>query len=159
MDFTGVGKSSLINLLLGENRASTSDAAKGCTFEVSVYEDHINKNIFYDTVGLNEPRKGTVSAKEALRSLTKLLRTIESGVNLMIFVIRKGRITDTMATNYAVFVHGICGNKVPVVLAVTGCEADADADSWYLENQVSTQLPKSIHLKRRKTSQLLLPLS
>lgn len=50
--FLGSGKSSLVNLLLGQNRADVSDKAVGCTFNFQKYETP-NFNL-YDTVGLSE---------------------------------------------------------------------------------------------------------
>lgn len=131
---TGSGKSSLVNLILGRAVANTSDAATGCTFESKAYTAE-NGDMLFDTVGLNEAAKGTVSAKDALKELVKLFKSLSSGVNLIIFVVRKGRITEAMAKNYAIFARGICQGKVPVMLAISGCELDEEDGGWFQENK------------------------
>jgi len=123
-------------MMFGKPVATISDAAVGCTFECKKYSNEELAITFFDTVGLNEPNKGTVSAKDALTGLIMLLKSLETGVNLLVFVIRKEKITETMVKNYAVFSNGICDRKVPVVLAGSGCELEENPLTWYNENEV-----------------------
>lgn len=122
-------------MLVGKDVAVTSDKATGCTFESMAYKDK-RGNMYFDTVGLNEASKGTVTARESLSALVKLLKSLKDGVNLIIFVIKKGRITETMQKNYAIFVNGVCQDRVPVILAISGMELEQDPEKWYKENQV-----------------------
>lgn len=116
--------------MIGKDEAKISEDAAGCSFESMMYTDD-DGNCFFDTVGLNASVKGTVSAKDAMAGLVKLFKSLESGVNVIVFMIRKGRITETMVDNYTIFVRDICQRKVPVVMAVSGCELDSEDKPWF----------------------------
>ncbi len=75
---TNVGKTSLCNLLLGCNEA-TSSSAMGCTFETKCLtgSDPLGNNYaFWDTCGLNEPSGGTVDKKKAILKLDQKMVTL-----------------------------------------------------------------------------------
>ncbi|XP_037026310.1 uncharacterized protein LOC119067440 [Bradysia coprophila] len=130
---TGSGKSSLVNLLLRQDEAKVSDKAVGCTFNFKKYETpHFN---LYDTVGLSEGREGTLKQSQAIKQLVRLLKSLEEGVSLLVFVIEKGRIKKSMENNYRLFIEGICMKKVPVVLGITHCEMENERGQWWNENK------------------------
>ncbi|CAF3668816.1 unnamed protein product [Rotaria sp. Silwood1] len=134
---SGVGKSSIINMLFNRDIANTSDAAIGCTFESKLYKgtrDGYSFNI-YDTAGLNESDKGRVKPDQAVGNLMKLVGHLEEGIHLLIMCMRKGRINNAIANNYQLFYDGIFGKNVPIILVVTHCELDDPIDSWKINNQ------------------------
>ncbi|KAF5392630.1 hypothetical protein D9757_002166 [Collybiopsis confluens] len=134
---TGTGKSSMINMLLGEDRALTSSGAKGCTFNNNAYPTTIEgKNYrLYDTSGLDQGSAGTVISKDALRKLYHLVRDLKDGVSLLVYCIQGRPITDTLERNYEIFYDGICCKSVPIVVVVTGLEDQTpDMDAWWKEN-------------------------
>ncbi|KAF8899489.1 P-loop containing nucleoside triphosphate hydrolase protein [Gymnopilus junonius] len=138
---TGVGKSSLINLILGRDKADISSGAKGCTFESTVYSGAIQGNPFnfYDTVGLGEHSSGTVDSAKAVGHLYQLVKRLANsgGIHLLVFVIKCGRVTEAMVKNYSLFFKGFCEEKLSIVIAVTGCENDEPMDQWWVENEDS----------------------
>ncbi|KAF9222657.1 hypothetical protein BS17DRAFT_175542 [Gyrodon lividus] len=72
---SGVGKSSLINMIAGHEVAKTSSSGMGCTFQSSRYRMPITGEMFHvwDTAGLDEGIYGRVPAEMAERYLAKKL--------------------------------------------------------------------------------------
>lgn len=125
---TGVGKSSVINMINGNEVAKTSDGAKGVTFESTPYNTTlaVPKDLdimLWDTAGLNEGDKGTVATKDAIANLYRLIRRLDEGISLLVFCMRGPRITENTVKNYKMFYSVLCQKKVPIVLLVTGGES------------------------------------
>jgi len=136
---TGVGKSSLINMITGTACASVSSAAVGCTFESVPYDAELSgrKYRLWDTVGLNEGEQGNVSADRAIESLQELVLNLQSGgVSLLVYCIRGSRLRDIVKINYDIFSKVICGGQVPIVIAVTGLENEDNMEDWWTDNAV-----------------------
>jgi len=137
---TGVGKSSVVNMILGRDEANVSDNAEGCTFESTVYPMEIEgaRYNLYDTAGLNEEGSGTVDGAKSIANLYNLVQSLShaGGVNLLIFVVRCSRLTEAMHKNYKLFHHGFCASSVPIVIVVTGCEnVEPRMDCWWDRNK------------------------
>ena len=139
---TGVGKSSVVNMILGENgvKADTSDSAYGCTFDHKSYPVEIEGESYnlYDTAGLNEGGAGTIDGAQAIAKLYGLIDSLskKGGVNLLIFVMRCGRITESNQKNYQLFYDTFCEGSVPIVVVVTHCEnVEPDMESWWPRNE------------------------
>lgn len=135
---SGEGKSSLINLLCDERKAETHSGAIGCTFQCA---DHIvqYKNSAYlltDTVGFNEPDAGgKVSHRDAIKCLVNFAKTHEDGFNLIVFVMRRGRITKSFKETYEFFYQVLFSQEVPCVLYLSGSEYDDNMDEWFKHNK------------------------
>ncbi|KAG6868664.1 hypothetical protein C0993_012469 [Termitomyces sp. T159_Od127] len=141
---TGVGKSSVINMLAGKEIAETSGDALGHTFENIGYNiripsisdtKSIEEIMVWDTAGLNEDENGTVPPEVAMDNLRQLVEKLGSGLNLLVYVVRGWRLGKVMKPNYEIFVTGICQNKVPVVLVITGCEDESPMENWWSQNK------------------------
>ena len=134
---TGAGKSSVVNMLEGGEDAPVSNAAFGATFRSTRHEKTISGSTFtiFDTVGLNEAPKGTVSPRQAIDNLYQLIRNVEGGLGLLVYVMRGPRIKSIAQQNYKLFYEGFCRKKVPIVMIVTGLEATEDMDGWWDENR------------------------
>jgi len=134
---TGAGKSSVINMIAGEEVAKTSGDAKGCTFQSTPYTVCLDgaRIKVWDTAGLNEGDKGTVAAKDAIISLYSLLKGLEDGISLLVYCVRGPRVRDTTVRNYTMFHDGLCDQKVPIVLVVTGLEQEDPMDEWWDRNR------------------------
>ncbi|PVF92545.1 hypothetical protein CPB86DRAFT_877791 [Serendipita vermifera] len=133
---TGVGKSSIVNMLEGDREATVSSKAKGETFMNEAYEKIVNgrKMKVFDTVGLSEGDAGRVPAATAIKNLYNLLEQLDNGVSLLVYVMRGPRITETIKRNYRYFYEELCDKKVPIVLAVTGMENEEDKEKWWNDN-------------------------
>ncbi|KDQ59850.1 hypothetical protein JAAARDRAFT_33420 [Jaapia argillacea MUCL 33604] len=136
---TGAGKSSVINMVAGRNVADSSSDATGCTFKSQNYvvpTPHVKLNLF-DTGGLNEGSEGTVQSTDAIKNLYKLVRSMEDGVNLLIYVVKGPRIKESTSNNYRMFFEAFCQKKVPIVLVLTGFENEYDPDDWWRKNSIT----------------------
>ncbi|KAF8836420.1 hypothetical protein BDN67DRAFT_974216 [Paxillus ammoniavirescens] len=141
----GSGKSSLVNLILGSDVAKTSSDAGGCTLDAKYYDTTIQGKEFriYDTVGLNEAQAEAQALQDPDRligAIIKAYRLVQSlsdagGINLLIFCVRKGRITASMQHNYKLFQDFLCHKKVPVSLVITHLEHEEDMEDWWLNNK------------------------
>ncbi|KAF9230499.1 P-loop containing nucleoside triphosphate hydrolase protein [Melanogaster broomeanus] len=137
---SGIGKSSLINMIAGRAIAATSSSATGCTFEHKKYDVVINGKRYgvWDTAGLDEGSHGTVPAEKAEENLKVLLRELikANGIDLLIYCIRGSRLRKALLNNYNVFYSAICRKKVPVAVVVTGLEnQEGEMEDWWAANE------------------------
>lgn len=79
--------------------------------------------------------KGSVKQSAAVTKLIDLLKSLEDGVSLLIFVIKKDRIKKSTDENYKLFAKAICMDKVPILLVITNCEMEIEEGMWWSENK------------------------
>ena len=127
----GSGKSSLVNMIVGENVARVSGSAEGCTFENEAYSTTIANTAFkiYDTAGLNEGDQVRVPHSKAIYNIYSLIRQLD-GVSLLIYCMR-GRVKENSRANWLFFNKVICAEKVPIIAVVTGLETYDNPDDWW----------------------------
>ena len=140
---TGVGKSSIVNLVAGRTVAKTSQNAKGCTMRATehrLFVDPMDINI-WDTVGLEEPEMGVNGYFPAIEKAHALIRRLREvgGVNLLLFCIRGNRITTTAQSNYRLFYEVLCEEQVPVGLVITNLEREVNMEDWWVRNKKSIE--------------------
>jgi len=139
---TGAGKSSVINMICGNSVAMTSSNATGCTFTSTPYDVQMpdgSRITYWDTAGLDEGERGTVTAKDAIVNLYRLIRMLDDGVCLLIYCMRGPRINESLVRNYKMFYSAFCLEKVPIVLVVTGLEEEPVLDDWWSRNEALFQ--------------------
>jgi GTPase Era involved in 16S rRNA processing len=135
---SGEGKSSLVNLLSNENKTVVSSGARGCTlkcedFAVRYFDSNY---LLTDTVGFNEPKDGgAVPHKDAIKCLIKFASEHAEGFNLIVFVMKKGRITQSFQSTYDFFYEVLFSEEIPCILYISGSEHDDDMDEWYKHNK------------------------
>ncbi|KAF5348290.1 hypothetical protein D9756_010517 [Leucocoprinus leucothites] len=137
----GAGKSSLVNMLLDEERAGTSSNAQSHTkentsYNLTVYQEHV---ALWDTVGLDlAPNPDAPS----------LLYVPNGQVSVVVFVLSKTITGVEEARKYWKPVQEATqetnlknyGKKVPVILVVTGLEnenpdsKENNLDGWWNKN-------------------------
>lgn len=137
---TGVGKSSLINLIAGREVAKTSGDSNACTmaYRPYLFEVHDVTYSIWDTRGFDEADTA-MSARgylAAVEQAYKLIRDLadKGGVDLLVHCHREGRITTTTRCNYRLFYEVLCESKVPVALVVTFLERHARMEDWWEQN-------------------------
>jgi predicted GTPase len=136
----GAGKSSLVNLIAGENVAKTSSDVKHCTLqwqEYSIKFDGDSYNVF-DTVGLEEAQLGIKEYLDAIENAYSLIQDLEKqgGIDLLLFCMRAGRLTATLRSNYRLFYEFLCEKKIPIVIAITYLENEVgEMDAWWQRNK------------------------
>ncbi|KAG6891453.1 hypothetical protein C0992_006712 [Termitomyces sp. T32_za158] len=139
---SGSGKSSIVNMIGECGTAPVGSGAQGVTLRSERYPVHFDGSQFniYDTAGLDEADEGSVPKREAIVQLYQLLKSLQSGVDLLIFCIRGPRIKDTTYKNWRLFYEIICDRHVPIILAITGLEhEEGDMDRWWLCNKGAFQ--------------------
>ncbi|KIJ68044.1 hypothetical protein HYDPIDRAFT_37613 [Hydnomerulius pinastri MD-312] len=137
---SGIGKSSLINLIAGRSVAATSSSAFGCTFEHKKYELEIEgiPCTIWDTTGLDEGSQGRIPAETAEANLKRLLHDLmkANGIDLLIYCVRGSRLRKTLLNNYNIFYSAICRKKVPIAIVVTGLENyEGEMEEWWAANE------------------------
>ena len=134
---TGVGKSSLINMIADTASAAVSNGAIGCTFESIPNEVELSgrKYHLWDTAGLNEGEHGNISGDRAIQNLQRLVQNLQyGGVSLLVYCIRGSRLRDIVKINYDLFYKIICGAKVPIIIVATGLENEDNMEDWWVDN-------------------------
>ena len=132
---TGVGKSSVINLIARKDVAKVSSDANGCTMQTTRYNipfDGVNFAIF-DTIGLEEPQMGVNVYLKAMEKAYELIGELGAagGIHLLLFCMRGGRISATTQSNYRMFCECLYNKKVPIALVFTGLEREVDMEDWW----------------------------
>lgn len=136
---TGTGKTSLCNGLAGRSRP-TDSGALGVTDKTHIYAPFTvgeTSIVLVDTVGLHESVHGTVPADRAVVALVELLEKSREGFNLLVHVARASRITKEHDEDYIFFVEKMAQSRIPVVLAVTGCENEEPMSAWVDKNRTA----------------------
>ncbi|KAG6377531.1 hypothetical protein JVT61DRAFT_15342 [Boletus reticuloceps] len=139
----GVGKSAVVNLVARSKIANISSDVVGCTMQSTRHDILIDGTHYciFDTVGLNQPELVVNSHLEAIESAYKLILglTAAGGIHLLLFCMRRGKITLTTRNNYRLFYEFLCQKKVPVAVVVTGCEHEVDMEDWWTRNKTGIE--------------------
>ncbi|KAH0840209.1 P-loop containing nucleoside triphosphate hydrolase protein [Lanmaoa asiatica] len=146
---TGVGKSSLVNLLAGWHVADVSPDSVACTLASTEYQFQLGAATIrlWDTVGLEEPERGTNGYMGAIEKATQLIRRLNAsgGISLFLFCVRGNRVTTTMQSNYRLFYEVLGKKQVPIAMAVTHLERELIMEEWWQRN-VKTLEKNGIHV-------------
>jgi len=129
-------------MILGSDKAKVGHGLLGETVTNTIYSVEIDGKAYnlHDTVGLGEHRGGTVDNPRAVRNLYRLVTDLSDlgGVNLLVFVMKQDRLTETIHKHYTLFHGGFCDSKVPIVIVVTGCEnVQPTMDTWWIDHERS----------------------
>ncbi|KAL4074305.1 P-loop containing nucleoside triphosphate hydrolase protein [Scleroderma yunnanense] len=138
---TGVGKSSVVNLIARRPVAEVSSDVNGCTMHSKEYKFDVGpmRVSIWDTTGLEEPEMGVNGYFPAIEKAWLLIKRLREagGVDLLLFCIRGNRVTTTTQSNYRLFYEILCGQKVPIALIITHLERETDMEDWWIRNKKS----------------------
>jgi len=132
---SGVGKSSVINMIAGSVVAKTSPDASNCTLKSTSHTVTLNNNKhikLWDTVGLPEGQMGIIAKVGAGVRLGRLLKQLDNRISLLVLCMRKPRVGNK---DYKMFYDKLCHQKVPIILVVTGLEEEEPMESWWESNK------------------------
>ncbi|KAG1851170.1 hypothetical protein F4604DRAFT_1308836 [Suillus subluteus] len=134
---SGVGKSSLINLMADKEVAHTSPGMQGIMQwqQYTIGFDGDSYTVF-ETVGLEEPQLGIKEYFESVENTYRLIKELDrrGGIDLLLFCVRAGLITATIQSNYRLFHEFLCEKKVPIVLVITNLEREQRMEDWWIRN-------------------------
>ncbi|KAG1725507.1 hypothetical protein EDB19DRAFT_1643988 [Suillus lakei] len=137
----GVGKSSLVNLIAGDQLAKSSSGAESCTLQSTEYpvtfsDPRLNVNLF-DTVGLDSPTMNNAGYLDALVKAHELIVSLRNrgGVHGLLFCMKAGRVSTTVQQNYRLFFEFLCQEQVPLALVITNLENEDNMDDWWTKNK------------------------
>ncbi|KAG1802526.1 P-loop containing nucleoside triphosphate hydrolase protein [Suillus subaureus] len=132
---SGVGKSSIVNLVAGEEVAKASLSLDPCTLHWKDYTidfDGVSYKVF-DTVGLEDPQLGMNEYLDSAVNAYTLVKELDrqGGIDLLLYCIRAGRKTAALQSNYRLFHEFLCEKKVPIVLVITNLEREERMEDWW----------------------------
>lgn len=142
---TGVGKSTLVNVLTGSNRANVTNDAKPCTAQPDRYDVEMEgtRYTLWDTRGLNEASEqgamGPVAwfrsllrnTPDADRKLREFLRGKNPKISLILFCIEAEKIrVDAQWKNYDKIYTKFCKRKAKVAVVVTRMDGNTKKTDW-----------------------------
>jgi predicted GTPase len=141
---TGVGKSSVINLIMGRDAAPTSADAPTCTLEHTPYEITLENKRFKLWEVSSLASMGffrRLFTKWRMKKTYKKLYS-DDGVYLLLYCMRNSRAHGTLASDYKLFtsIVGSTAGRVPVAAVVT-CLEDypMDMDDWWKKNELNLE--------------------
>lgn len=137
---TGVGKSSLVNLIAGKQVAQTSGDIGACTMTYRPYSFEVYGTLYtiWDTRGFSEAdtEMGAQAYLIAVEQAYRLIQELSSsgGVDLLVLCHREGRITTATRNNYRLFHEVFCEAKVPIAIIITYLERHTRMEDWWDQN-------------------------
>ncbi|KAJ8596408.1 P-loop containing nucleoside triphosphate hydrolase protein [Rhizopogon salebrosus TDB-379] len=136
----GSGKSSVINLMAGSDRAETSPGTEPCTMQWQEYPIAFDDRVYkvFDTAGIEDPQLDMKEYLDIIVNAYNLITKLnqEGGIDLLLFCVRAGRVSTTLQTNYRLFYEWLCEKKAPIVLVLTNLEREPNSmDDWWTRNK------------------------
>ena len=111
----------------------------GCAMQSTRYDLPFDDMSFamFDTIGLEKPQMGINGYLKAIEKAYELIVKLGAagGIHLILFCVRRRRITATTLSNYRLFCECLCNTKVPIALVFTGLEREADMEDWWMRNK------------------------
>ncbi|KAF9222611.1 P-loop containing nucleoside triphosphate hydrolase protein [Gyrodon lividus] len=140
---TGVGKSSVINLIAGATIAKVSPDSMTCTKTTARYTIEEKGRTFHlhDTPGLVDPSTGAEDYVDPIAKAQKLILSLNNGIgpDLLLFCVSKKGSMKALQRSYRLFCKIICRGKVPFALVITELGKEENADDWWKNHAATVQ--------------------
>ncbi|KAF8135648.1 hypothetical protein EV363DRAFT_802302 [Boletus edulis] len=134
----GVGKSSVINLVVGDSVAEVSSGINSCTLDHRSYKVNTGMHQFlvWDTVGLNGLHIGHNVCGQAIENAVRLIHDLhkQGGVDLLVFCKQNGRLSASELNNFRLFQEFLCEGQIPVAFIITHLEFHNPMEKWWEAN-------------------------
>jgi len=137
---TGVGKSSVVNLIAGRDRAKVSPDCNVCTKKTTRYDMTIDSMPLHvwEIVGFNQPTDGKNAADKDISMQDVDLGTILSHdetatVDVVLFCMRGERVRG-ITKKILDFVKNMFWDQVPIVLVINHLELKENMEEWWGQN-------------------------
>ena len=136
---SGVGKSSVINLVVGNSEAVVSSRLEGCTLDYRSYKINtgLHQFLVWDTVGFNGMHLEHNVCEKAIENAVHLVQDLHKrgGVDLLVFCKKEGRLTRSELNSFRLFQEVLCEGQVPVAFIITHLEHQNPMEEWWAENE------------------------
>jgi predicted GTPase len=151
---SGVGKSSVINLVVGHSAAEVSSGIDSCTLDYRSYKINtgLHQFLVWDTVGFNGTHIGHNVCGMAIENAVRLIRDLhkQGGVDLLVFCKKNGRLSPSELNNLRLFQEFLCEGQIPVAFIITHLERQNPMEKWWDAN--GEGLLKACNLKTGATA-------
>ncbi|KAI6156070.1 P-loop containing nucleoside triphosphate hydrolase protein [Pisolithus thermaeus] len=133
---TGVGKSSVINLIVGENIARDSSNVEVCTRHTTRYAATVEsmRMHIWEVSGFNQSdrdlRQNAFDTEDKFRPMLEA----RARVNVILFCMRGQKLTVTTKQIFE-RIHGIFERQIPIVLVINHLERERDMEDWWRRNR------------------------
>ncbi|KIJ67528.1 hypothetical protein HYDPIDRAFT_108359 [Hydnomerulius pinastri MD-312] len=142
---TGSGRSSVINLICGQDVAQVSASLSSCTTYSKCYPctlDNANFRI-YDTVGFNATHGEAQPGKQGTNGQTKAPTLGRGRIDLVLFCMRGDQISTALGEHYRLAALRATGN---IAIVVTHLEAEPRMNDWPSKH---SKVLESLYSQRR----------
>ncbi|KAI6159902.1 P-loop containing nucleoside triphosphate hydrolase protein [Pisolithus thermaeus] len=131
----GVGKSSMVNLIVGEYVAGCSPDVEVCTRGTTKHEATVEsmKLHIWEVSGFNKPEDLKKNAPDIEDKFGPMLEA-RASVNVILFCMRGQKVTAT-TKRILERIHGIFKKRIPIVLVINHLERERDMEDWWRRNQ------------------------
>ncbi|KAG6336383.1 hypothetical protein ID866_2703, partial [Astraeus odoratus] len=132
---SGIGKSSLINLIADQQLASTSNDSDACTIAPESYKICIDGRDFviWDTPGCNDLKASSASYPTLMHTLIRRLK--QENVDLLVYCLSGSRAKTALVKTYQT-IRGLIPQSTPMVAVVTQLERyKGRMDDWWSRNE------------------------
>ncbi|KAG9316436.1 hypothetical protein JVU11DRAFT_2470 [Chiua virens] len=136
---SGVGKSSVVNLIARKEVAEVSSDVRGCTMQSTKHDIEFDgmKFAIFETIGLEQPRMEVNGYLKAIENVYEFIINLShaGGVHLLLFCMRGGKISATTKSNYQLFSETLRVTGVPIAVVFTGLEQEVEMEDWWRRNK------------------------
>ncbi|KIJ58417.1 hypothetical protein HYDPIDRAFT_102695 [Hydnomerulius pinastri MD-312] len=136
---SGIGKSSLINLITDQEVAQTSNDSTACTLQTRSYKFSIDGHDFllWDTPGFDEGSMTVANARFPELMVRTLVQRLKNagGIDLLVYCMHGNRAKTGLVNSYKV-IRSLVPTTVPFVAVVTRLERYPNQiEDWWAKNE------------------------